>query len=89
VLSTGDHFSGPSISSAFQGEPVAEAMARMGYGASGMGNHELDFGREQFDRLRDIGGFPYLSANVRPPAKKGDKDYDLKLKPFAIFQRAG
>ncbi len=89
VLSTGDHFSGPSISSAFQGEPVAEAMARMGYAASGMGNHELDFGRDQFDRLRDIGDFPYLSANVRPPAKKSDKDYDLKLKPFAIFQRGG
>ena len=60
----------------------------MGYAASGMGNHELDFGREQFDKLRDIGGFPYLSANVRPPSKKSDKDYDLKLKPFAIF-RAG
>ncbi len=89
VLSTGDHFSGPSISSVFQGAPVAEAMARMGYAASGMGNHELDFGREQFDKLRDTGGFPYLSANIRPPAKKADKDYDLGLKPFAIFERGG
>jgi 2',3'-cyclic-nucleotide 2'-phosphodiesterase (5'-nucleotidase family) len=89
VLSTGDHFSGPSISSVFQGEPVAEAMARMGYAASAMGNHELDFGREQFDKLRDIAGFPYLSANIRPPTKKSDKDYDLGLKPFAIFQRGG
>jgi len=89
VLSTGDHFNGPSISSVSQGAPVAESMSRMGYAASGMGNHELDFGREQFDKLRDLGGFPYLSANIRPPTKKADKDYDLGLKPFAIFQRAG
>ncbi|MGZ6131756.1 MAG: bifunctional metallophosphatase/5'-nucleotidase [Myxococcaceae bacterium] len=89
VLSTGDHFSGPSISSFFQGAPVAEAMARMGYAASAMGNHELDFGREQFDRLRDTGGFPYLSSNVRPPADKKDKEYNLGLKPFTIFQRGG
>jgi 2',3'-cyclic-nucleotide 2'-phosphodiesterase (5'-nucleotidase family) len=89
VLSTGDHFSGPSISSFFQGEPTAEAMARVGYGASGMGNHELDFGREQFDKLRSLGGFPYLSANIRPPTKKADKDYDLGVKPFALFQRGG
>jgi len=89
VLSTGDHFSGPSLSSFFQGEPVAEAMSRMGYAASGMGNHELDFGREQFDKLREIGGFPYLSANIRPPAKKVDKPYDLGLKPWAIFERGG
>src|SRR5262249_10868464 len=89
VLSTGDHFSGPSISSVFQGEPVAEAMGRMGYAASAMGNHELDFGRDQFDKLRGIAGFPYLSANIRPPSKKSDKDYDLGLKPFTIFQRGG
>jgi hypothetical protein len=89
VLSTGDHFSGPSISSFFQGEPTAEAMSRMGYAASGMGNHELDFGREQFDKLREMGGFPYLSANIRPPAKKADKPYDLGLKPWTIFERGG
>jgi 5'-nucleotidase/UDP-sugar diphosphatase len=89
VLSTGDHFSGPSISSFFQGEPTAEAMSRMGYAASGMGNHELDFGREQFDKLREMGGFPYLSANIRPPSKKADKPYDLGLKPWTIFERGG
>ena len=89
VLSTGDHFSGPSLSSFFQGTPTAEAMARMGYAGSAMGNHELDFGREQFDKLRDIGGFPYLSANIRPPANKQDKEYNLGLKPFTLYQRGG
>ena len=89
VLSTGDHFTGSSLSSVFQGVPVAEAMARMGYAASGMGNHELDFGREQFDKLREIGGFPFLSCNIRPPSKKSDKEYDLGVKPFAIFERGG
>ena len=89
VLSTGDHFTGTSLSSVFQGVPVAEAMSRMGYAASAMGNHELDFGREQFDKLREIGGFPFLSCNIRPPSKKSDKEYDLGVKPFAIFERGG
>ena len=89
ILSTGDHFTGAPISTVFQGASVAEAMARMGYAASALGNHELDYGREQFDKNRDVGGFPYLSANIRPPSKKSDKEYDLKLKPFVIFQRGG
>jgi 5'-nucleotidase/UDP-sugar diphosphatase len=89
VLSTGDHFNGPSLSSFLQGEPTAEAMAVMGYAASAMGNHELDFGREQFDKLRDTGGFPYLSSNIKPPTTTNDKQYDLGLKPWAIFERGG
>jgi 5'-nucleotidase/UDP-sugar diphosphatase len=89
VLSTGDHFSGPSLSTVFQGEPTAESMAVMGYAGSGMGNHELDFGREQFDKLRDLGGFPYLSCNIKPPTQANDKQYDLGLKPWAIFERGG
>jgi 2',3'-cyclic-nucleotide 2'-phosphodiesterase (5'-nucleotidase family) len=89
VLSTGDHFSGPSLSSFFQGEPTAEAMAMMGYAVSAMGNHELDFGREQFDKLRDQGGFPYVSANIKPPTQGKDKQYDLGLKPWVVVQRAG
>jgi 5'-nucleotidase / UDP-sugar diphosphatase len=84
ALSTGDHWNGSSLSTFFQGEPVAQAMARMGYAASGFGNHELDFGKEQFLTLRDTGGFPFLAANlkvVKPVAKQ------LEMPPWRIFTR--
>jgi 5'-nucleotidase/UDP-sugar diphosphatase len=84
TLSTGDHWNGSSISTLFQGEPVAEAMARMGYAASGFGNHELDYGKDQFLKLKDVGGFPYLAANLKvtkPIVKQ------LELPPWRIFTR--
>jgi 5'-nucleotidase/UDP-sugar diphosphatase len=84
ALSTGDHWNGSSLSTFFQGEPVAQAMSRMGYAASGFGNHELDFGRDQFVSLRESGGFPFLAANVKvvkPAAKQ------LEMPPWRIFTR--
>ena len=65
LLSGGDTFTGPAISSYFAGVPMVEIMARMGYVASAFGNHEFDFGRERFVENRALGGYPYLAANVR------------------------
>jgi 5'-nucleotidase/UDP-sugar diphosphatase len=84
ALSTGDHWNGSSLSTFFQGEPVAQAMARMGYAASGFGNHELDFGKDQFLSLRETGGFPFLAANLKV-TKPGVKQ--LELPAWRIFTR--
>jgi 5'-nucleotidase / UDP-sugar diphosphatase len=86
ALSTGDHWNGNSLSTFFQGEPVAQAMARMGYSASGFGNHELDFGKDQFLALREAGGFPFLAANLKvtKPLMK-----QLEMPPWRIFTRGG
>jgi 5'-nucleotidase / UDP-sugar diphosphatase len=84
ALSTGDHWNGSSLSTFFQGEPVAQAMSRMGYAASGFGNHELDFGKDQFLALRDTGGFPFIAANLKitkQPMKQ------LELPASKIFTR--
>lgn len=88
ALTTGDHFNGPAISSFFFGEPTADVMGRMGYAASGLGNHELDFGIDQFVKNRARGGFPYLAANVSKEA--GDERLaGLEVKPFEVFERQG
>ena len=76
AFSTGDHWNGSSMSTFFQGEPVAQAMARMGYAASGYGNHELDFGKDQFLALREVGGFPFLAANLKV-TKPDQKPFEL------------
>lgn len=86
ALSTGDHWGGPAISSFFLGEPVAEVMKLMGYEASAFGNHELDFGKEQFAKNVSKGGFPYLAANLVATANAPG---ELKLAPFELFERGG
>ena len=86
ALSGGDNWTGPAISSYFQGVPVVEAMRRMGYAASAFGNHEFDFGRDQFLKNREAGGFAYLAANVE---LKPGMPADLKMPAFTIVERAG
>lgn len=87
LVATGDHWSGPAISSFFLGEPTAAVMARMGYAASALGNHELDFGREQFLKNAGIGQFPFLAANLKvkdPALAKG-----MDVPAFKVFDRKG
>jgi len=65
VISCGDNFTGPAISTAFQGQPVVEAMTRMGYDVSVVGNHEFDFGRARMLEIFHTSPFPYLAANLQ------------------------
>jgi 5'-nucleotidase / UDP-sugar diphosphatase len=85
ALSGGDNFTGPAISSYFDGVPMAEAMARMGYAASAFGNHELDFGHARFVENRGRSGVVYLAANLH--ASSAMKD--MALPSFAVFERRG
>ncbi len=86
ALSTGDHWAGSSISAFYSGEPMAEAMASMGYAASGLGNHEFDFGRDQFKKNQGKAGFPTIASNV---GATDDAAKALKLEPFHVFERSG
>lgn len=85
VLSGGDNYTGPALSTYFEGRPMAEALARMGYAASAFGNHELDFGMARFLENRAASRVSYLAANLRAPAGLPD----MKLPAFAVFQRRG
>ena len=84
VLSGGDNWTGPAVSSYFGGEPMARAMARMGYAATAFGNHDFDFGRERYVSNRRLSGFPFLAANMRAtdPALAS-----VAPRPFALFKR--
>lgn len=87
VLSGGDNFTGPAISTYYAGEPMAQAMGRLGYAASAFGNHEFDFGRAQFPKLRDQAKLRYLSANAQIHDPALAKELDVR--PFEIFERRG
>lgn len=87
VLSTGDNWNGPAISSFFLGETTSAVMRRLGYAASALGNHELDYGREQFLKNATLGGFPFLAANLRVKDEALAKDF--KVPAFQVFERRG
>ncbi|HSP78048.1 MAG TPA: 5'-nucleotidase C-terminal domain-containing protein, partial [Myxococcaceae bacterium] len=87
ALAIGDHWNGPALSSFFYGETTAAVMRQMGFAASALGNHELDYGREQFLKNREIGGFPFLAANLKVKDEALAKDWELP--GFKVFERQG
>ncbi len=70
ILSGGDHWTGPAISTWFEGEGMVEVMNAMGYDATAVGNHEFDFGLDNLTQRLRQANFPYLAANVEWTATK-------------------
>jgi 2',3'-cyclic-nucleotide 2'-phosphodiesterase (5'-nucleotidase family) len=64
LLSGGDNWTGPAVSTWFAGESTVEVMNAMGYRASVPGNHEFDFGQEALRVRLSQAQFPFLAANV-------------------------
>ena len=64
LLVAGDILQGTPMSTVFRGEPDVEALNAMGVDAMVVGNHEFDFGLENFQALRKQARFPFLSTNV-------------------------
>jgi len=88
VLSGGDSWTGPAISTWFNGQGMLEVMNAMGYAASAVGNHEFDFGLDSFQNRLSQANFPYLSANIQ-----GKEDTFLPsrlgIQPYTMIERNG
>lgn len=65
ILSGGDMWTGPAISTWTKGESMADVMNAMGYDAAAIGNHEFDFKIEELNQRATQSDFPFLSANIR------------------------
>jgi len=65
ILSGGDNWTGPAISTWNEGRSMVEVMNAMQYDASAVGNHEFDFGLDVIKARTEQARFPYLSANTR------------------------
>jgi 2',3'-cyclic-nucleotide 2'-phosphodiesterase (5'-nucleotidase family) len=75
ILSGGDNWTGPAISTWFEGESTVDVMNAMEYDASAIGNHEFDFKVEGlYDRIEQA-DFSYLSANIREKASGEIPDF--------------
>ena len=88
LLSGGDNWTGPAISTWFDGEGMVEVMNRMGYAASAVGNHEFDFGLEVLQARLAQAEFPFISANLRWKAD-GSVPVELGIQPYTILEVGG
>lgn len=88
ILSGGDMWTGPAISTWFEGEGMAEVMNEMGYAAAAVGNHEFDFGLEALRARALESAFPFLSANVRD-AQEGTTPETWGIEPYVVIERNG
>lgn len=70
LVDDGDALQGGPLVSVYQRgdralpEPMTAAMARMGYDAMAVGNHEFSYGPDALAKARAAAGFPWLAANV-------------------------
>ncbi len=65
ILSGGDMWTGPAISTWFDGESMVEVMNAMDYDAAALGNHEFDFKIDGLIERAEQMDFPILCANIR------------------------
>ena len=85
ILSGGDNWTGPAISTWYSGESMVEVMNTIGYSATAVGNHEFDFGLSEFKERSGQAEFPYLAANLRNK-KDGKVPVELGIHPFKIIR---
>jgi len=90
VVDGGDALQGSAFAAYFGREvrrdpqPVIEAMNLMGYDAATPGDHDFDFGVENFQRSLAAAAFPWVSGNLRVlPADT------LLFAPYVVVNRNG
>ncbi len=84
VLSGGDNWTGPAVSTWFKGESMVDVMNAMGYDAAAIGNHEFDFGLEMLKARIQQAQFPYLAANMQEKST-GQIPAHLGIQPFVML----
>src|SRR5262245_20225687 len=83
LFDTGDMFTG-MLSNLTRGEALMEMMRAMEYDAMAIGNHEFDYGSENFTRQMNAVPFPVLGANIF--FKGADHPYS---RPYVILEKEG
>ncbi len=82
LVDDGDAVQGELIGSLTQGEAIISLMNDIGYDVVIPGNHEFDYGMDQFMKLTEEADFPYISCNFR-------KDGELVFDPYYIKEVNG
>lgn len=83
LVDNGDAIQGDTIGTLSKGEYIIDIMNKVGYDVATPGNHEFDYGMEQFLTLTEKANFDYISVNFV------DKDEKAVLKPYVIKEVDG
>jgi 2',3'-cyclic-nucleotide 2'-phosphodiesterase (5'-nucleotidase family) len=83
LFDTGDMFTG-MLSNLTRGEALMEMMMTMRYDAMAIGNHEFDYGSDNFEKQMNRVSFPVLGANI---FYKGTTH--RYSRPYTILERDG
>ncbi len=86
ILSGGDMWTGPAISTWFKGRSMAAVMNKMNYAAAAIGNHEFDFKVKELRKRLGESSFPFLSANIRKKTGGAVPDFAV---PYLIKEING
>ena len=63
LVDAGDHVQGGPIGTLSRGQYIIDIMNEVGYDLAIPGNHEFDYGMDQFLALTESANYPYVSAN--------------------------
>ena len=82
LVDDGDNIQGEPVGTMTKGEASVELMNKMGYSVAIPGNHEFDYGMEQFLALAEQADFDYISCNF-------NKEGELVFQPYVIRELDG
>ncbi|MCR4764356.1 MAG: bifunctional metallophosphatase/5'-nucleotidase [Lachnospiraceae bacterium] len=82
LVDNGDAVQGELIGTLTHGEAVIELMNDLHYDLAIPGNHEFDYGMEQFLNLTRMAEFPYVSCNF-------NNEDQLVFSPYKILEACG
>ncbi len=82
LVDDGDAVQGEAIGVLTKGEAVLQLMNELHYDAAIPGNHEFDFGMDQFIKLTEMAEFPYLSCNI-------SREGEFLLPSHTVIEAAG
>ena len=82
LVDNGDAVQGDVAGIVTKGEAIIDLMNESGYNVAIPGNHEFDYGMEQFFALTEKAEFPYISCNFT-------RDGELVFDPYLILEAGG
>ena len=82
LVDDGDNIQGEPIGTMTKGEALVELMNEAGYEIAIPGNHEFDYGMDQFLSLAEKAKFQYISCNF-------NKEGELVFEPYVIKELGG
>ena len=88
LVDAGDYCQGSIFGNMTHGLSVYEAMEAAGYDVVALGNHEFDWGVDEFEENVKTVSFPVISANVTVDEAHKDKSPYLYNKPDYVVKEA-